>query len=683
MESVSRGGALRARQRRRAWLAVAAVVAAAAGAANAAGYVWNGRGGDGKFSTIANWEAEDGSPVTAPPSAGDPLTFAAAVVATLENDIEGLGGAEITFPSGAGMYVITGNGFAGVTNVVNESSFVQILSNAVAFASTYNVALASAVNFAGGATATAPGAVSGAVGTRLVGDIAFTGNWAMSSVSYTVPSGSRLTGKNLSGLKSTFTIDSGGYAHFAQVEFGQSSGPDNSDNIRINLIVNGTLEVDGELRYRNNGGNATRLTGSGKVIAKAFYKTGGKRSFVTVKNFEIGAGSASSNPGFGATGASNMLQFQNDVTLRFMDDVEFRSVYDSGNKSENGGISLCAGKTMVINTEDHDGNGHTAIWGCSFCVKPSAGNAYSKSKVRLSKQGKGTLVMRNRCGITGSTGYTKVYYGYTDVKGGTLRVEEKGQLSSSALTIYGGGRFELANNVALPNNTTLTGGGNSIDIGDGATLKLTSSTGDNASVSMGTSATLTGNITLGTNSTVTAGDNAKVAGGVALGDGAVVTGGEKAEIVGDVTLGNGAALTGARGSTVGGSLTVGTNSVVTLGPDATVNANLAMGDGTTLALSLDNAKLEADPGFTPIGGSIRLASGKATVKPDGDFTGNDSEVIVVALGALDSSTGVERLELDATGVRFAPGRTYRAKLKEEGGRLLFYAYRPRLFITIR
>lgn len=649
----------------------------------AAGYVWNGRGGDGKFSTIANWEAEDGSAVTTPPSAGDPLTFAAAVGATLENDIEGLGGAEITFPSGAGTYVITGNGFTGVTNVVNESSFVQILSNAVAFASTYNVALANSVNFAGGATATAPGAVSGAVGTRLVGDIAFTENWAMSSVSYTVPSGSRLTGKNLSGLKSTFTIDSGGYAHFAWVEFGQSSGPDNSDNIRINLIVNGTLEVDGELRYRNNGGNATRLTGSGKVIAKAFYKVGGKRSFVTVKNFEIGAGSASSSPGFGATYGSNMLQFQNDVTLRFMDDVEFRSVYASNNRSENGGISLCAGKTMVINTEDHDGNGHTAIWGCSFCVKPSAGNAYSTSKVRLSKQGKGTLVMRNRCGITGSTGYTKVYYGYTDVRGGTLRVEEKGQLSNSALTVYGGARFELANSVALPNNTTLSGGGNSIDIGDSATLKLTSSSGDNASVSMGTSATLTGNITLGTNSTVTAGDNSKITGNVTLGDGAVVTGGSHVDIAGSVTLGNDAVLTGAQESAVGGNVTVGTNSVVTLGSDAMVNLNLTMGDGTTLALSLDNSKLKADPDFKPIGGTIKLTSGEATVKVSGDFSDVDSEIITAVLGSLDPATDVKRLNLDATGVTFVPGRTYRSKLKDEDGRLLFYAYRPRLFITFR
>jgi glycerophosphoryl diester phosphodiesterase len=605
------------------------------------GYAWTGAAGDGKFSTPGNWaDLDDGTAAVEPPSPGVLLSFASAAGGTITNDVAGLGGSDIVFPVTAGQYTVTGNGFADVENVVNESGHVQTLSNAVAFATTYNVALASAVNFAGGAMATVPGAVSGAAGTRLVGDVTFTGNWSMSSVSYTVPSGSRLTGKNLSGLKSTFTIDSGGYAHFAWVEFGQSSGPDNSDNFRINLIVNGTLEVDGDLRYRNNGGNATRLTGSGKVIAKAFYKVGGKRSFVTVKNFEIGAGSASSNPGFGATSGSNMLQFQNDVTLRFMDDVEFRSVYDSGNKSENGGISLCAGKTMVINTEDHDGNGHTAIWGCSFCVKPSAGNSYSTSNVRLSKQGKGMLIMRNKCDLTGSTGYTKVYHGYTDVRGGTLRVEEKGQLSSSALTVYGGARFELANSVALPNNTTLSGGGNSIDIGNSASLKLTSSSGDNATITMGTGSTLTGNVSLGTNTTVTAGANAKITGNV----------------------------------------TLGTNSTLTAGLGATISGGLTMGDGTVWNLTVDPESA------TPVGGAIKLTSGNATIKVSGDCSSLDSPVLKKVLGKLDPGTDVANLKLDATGVAFPVPYNTTLKVKEDGEgsrNLVFRAVKKTFMIYIR
>ena len=96
------------------------------------------------------------------------------------------------------------------------------------------------------------------------------------------------------------------------------------------------------------------------------------------------------------------------------------------------------------------------------------------------------------------------------MRGGTLRVEEKGQLSNSALTVYGGGRFELGSGVVLPNNTTLRDGNNSIALEDGAQLKLTACSGDNAAISLGASSVLTGNVSLGTNSTVTGGAQAKI-----------------------------------------------------------------------------------------------------------------------------------------------------------------------------
>ena len=411
-----------------------------------------------------------------------------------------------------------GNGFTNVANVVNESASVQTLSNAVFFATTYNVALEKAVNFAGGATATTAGTATGSVGGTLTGDITFTGNWAMNA-SYTVPSGSRIAAKNVTGSGAALTINQGGYAHFASIQPGK-----NNTVWRINLNVNGTLEVDGNVDYWNSGSSGSVQAvsssgGTGVIIAKGFYKHGGKQHLTTIKKIKIGAGSASSNPIFGATGADNMLHFFQDITIQAMADIEFQSVYKSSNTRENGGISLHAGKTMTINTEDDDGNPHAVIWGCSFCVKNNSGGwGYSTTNVRLSKQGKGTLIMRNKCSITGSSGYTKVYNGYTDVRGGTLRVEEKGQLSSSALTVYGGARFELANSVALPNNTTLTGGGNSIDIGNSASLKLTSSSGDNATITMGTGSTLTGNVSLGTNSTVTAGANATITVKSALAD---------------------------------------------------------------------------------------------------------------------------------------------------------------------
>ena len=608
-----------------------------------AGYSWTGAAGDGKFSTSANWvNIATGEVVTEPPTPGIQLVFSAASGGTITNDVEGLGGEAIVFSATAGAYTITGNAFTNVANVVNESASVQTLSNAVFFATTYNVALEKAVNFAGGATATTAGTVTGTVGGTLTGDITFTGNWAMNA-SYTVPSGSRIAAKDVTGSGAALTINQGGYAHFASIQ------PGKNDTVwRINLNVNGTLEVDGNVNYWNsgNGGSVQAVSssaGTGVIIAKGFYKSGGKQHLTTIKNIKIGAGSASSNPIFGATYGSNMLHFFEDITIRAMADIEFQSVYSgssSSSKKENGGLSLHAGKTMTINTEDDDGNPHTVIWGCSFCVKANSGGTwgYSTSNVRLVKQGAGTLIMRNRCGITGSTGYVKDYNGYTDVRGGTLRVEVAGQLGNSALTVYGGTRFELANSVALSNNTTLTGGGNSIDIGNSSSLKLTSSSGDNATITMGTGSTLTGNVSLGTNAMVTAGANSKIT----------------------------------------GSVTVGTNSTVTLGVDAQIASNLTIDDGTTLALGV-NAESGA-----PIGGAIKLASGHATVKLTGDYSScTNMFTIKKTLGWLDAETNSDNFTLDATGVTFPPKGTYSTSLIVKEGALMFRAVKNTLRIYIR
>ena len=522
--------------------------------------------------------------------------------------------------------------------MINESASVQTLSNEVFFATTYNVALEQAVNFAGGATATTAGTATGSVGKTLTGDITFTGNWAMNA-SYTVPSGSRLAAQNVTGSGAALTINQGGYAHFASIQ------PGKNDTVwRINLTVNGTLEVDGDVDYWNSGGGGSvqAVAGTGVIKAKGFYKHGGKQHLCNISTIKVGAGSASSRPIFGATYGSNMLHFY-DVTIQTMADIEFESLYNSSMPKENGGISLHAGKTMIIKTEDDDGNPHTVIWGSSFCVKASGANntwGYSDGNVRLSKQGKGTLIMRNRCSITGSSGYVKDYHGNTDVRGGTLRVEEKGQLGSSALTVFGGARFELANSVALPNNTTLSGGGNSIDIGNSASLKLTSSSGDNATITMGTGSTLTGNVSLGTNTTVTAGANAKITGNV----------------------------------------TLGTNSTLTAGLGATISGGLTMGDGTVWNLNIDPESA------TPVGGAIKLTSGNATIKVSGDFSSLDSPVLSKVLGKLDSETDVANLTLDATDVAFPVTYDTRLKVQSDGEgsrNLVFHARRKTFVIFVK
>ncbi len=606
------------------------------------GFAWTGAGGDGKFSTLANWETfPDGVAASKLPATGDQISFSAAQGGILENDLENIGGTEIVFRSGAGEYIITGNPLTDVVSVVNESSSVQVFSNAVYFASTYNVDLENIVDFAGGARATTVGSASGTVGKTLTGDITFTDNWVMDGA-YIVPAGSKLAAQDVTGSGAALTINNGGYAHFASIQ------PGKNDTVwRINLDVNGLLEVDGNVDYWNSGGGGSvqavsSSAGTGVIKAKGFYKHGGKQHLTTIKHIKVGAGSAESNPIFGSTYGSNMLHFFQDITLQAMADIEFQSVYDKNNKKENGGLSLHAGKTMRINTEDDDGNGHTVIWGSSFCVKQNNGSSwgYSSGNVRISKEGKGTLVMRNKCSITGSTGYVKDYNGYTDVKGGILRVEEKGQLGNSELTVYADSRFELADGVALPNNAVITGGGNSISIGNNASFKLKASSGDNAAIAMGTGSTLTGNIALGTNATLTVGANSKITGNV----------------------------------------TLGVNSVMSTGLSSTIGGNLVLDDGAVWDLTIGPESGAA------VAGTVKVGTGSATIRFLGDCLGLENSLMEKVLCKLDSESDASALMIDAEGLDFPCPYSTRMLVREdgEGGyNLVFRALKKQFRVIIR
>ena len=159
---------------------------------------------------------------------------------------------------------------------------------------------------------------------------------------------------------------------------------------------------------------------------------------------------------------------------------------------------------------------------------------------------------------------------------------------------------------------------------------------------MGTGSTLDGNVTLGTNTTVTAGANAKITGNV----------------------------------------TLGTNSTLTAGLGATIGGNLTVGDGTVCNLSVDPESA------IPVGGTIKLTSGHATIKLTGDYSScANMFTIKKKLGSFDPEMNVENFTLDATGVTFPPRGTYSTSLRtiEEDGRvyLMFRAAKNTFRIYIR
>jgi len=230
------------------------------------GYAWTGTAGDGKFSTLANWaDLADGTAVTVLPTSGQTLSFSAAAGGTITNDLETLGGADIVFPVTAGQYTITGNCFTNVANVINESASVQTLSNEVFFATTYNVAIERAVNFAGGAIAATAGTTTGAAGGTLTGEITFTGNWAMNA-SYTVPSGSRLAAQKVTGSGAALKLTSSSGDN-ATITMGTGSTLTGN----VSLGTNTTVTAGANAKITGNvsvGTNSTVTLGVGAQIAK-------------------------------------------------------------------------------------------------------------------------------------------------------------------------------------------------------------------------------------------------------------------------------------------------------------------------------------------------------------------------------------------------------------------------------
>src|SRR5262245_5498824 len=88
---------------------------------------WDGGGGDGNWTTAANW-AGDVAPV-----AGDPLLFGGTTNLTTNNDFAvGTSFSGITFQPGAGAFTLAGNGVILTGDTINNSGVAQTINFAPA-----------------------------------------------------------------------------------------------------------------------------------------------------------------------------------------------------------------------------------------------------------------------------------------------------------------------------------------------------------------------------------------------------------------------------------------------------------------------------------------------------------------------------------------------------------------------
>ena len=441
-------------------------VAARVTVARSSAYIWTGEGGDAKFSTLGNWRLLSGATPSVAPAVGNPLVFAAAGGGVVSNDLANLGGALVSFQSGAGAFTICGNPFTGVSSVINDSSSIQTFSNAVTFAGTYlAIPSAAAIRFDGGATATYPDPslrsnYSDARYRTLYGNFTFTANWSVPGNDswerpWVIPSGTLVTGKKFTGtqgaFKRTLQINAGGTAHFTEMEMGWNRG---------DFECKGTLVIDGlyvhlvSTSETNTGVSNIGRTGStGTLYANKIEKRYYSHLIEFITHLVVGSG------GIRLTERSyHPMKFDADTTIRAADDFGILTDF-AGDGTDFHGLSL-SGHTITINTEDESGVGHTVTFGTS--VRAEGGV--------LRKTGAGTLVMQDG-DLASKTNFVKRYTGGTVVEAGTLCVKGANQLGSGAVTLHPGATLEITDGVRFANDVAAASqGGGTIRVSGAVTL---------------------------------------------------------------------------------------------------------------------------------------------------------------------------------------------------------------------
>ena len=384
---------------------------------------WTGAAGDNNLSTAGNW-----SDNTVPKSGNAYIYSADDVTLAQGGDFAP---DSITFLPGSPV-TITGNGLT-VNVITNLSSFAPTFECPVAFAVNYRVHCeGSAVNFAGGATATYPdpNMTDNAASHTLMGDITFTADWSEGKVAYpyTVTSGSVLHGEDARGTDPTATsgtndkgdflsILAGGKAYFKTVYV---------SNHQSHINTDGELHVEGVLSVGGDGANYTHAThdqnDSGVIYAGGIHKDNGNRTYIKVSEMHIGG------YGFGANIKDYQIFFANvPVTICAEDDFEIFGPSRSNNLSDWG---LNLGYPVTFNTQ-----GHTITW-----TAGADGNATGA----LIKDGEGTLVFNP---------HGTALKGAVTVNGGTLKVKSASGVSSGAVTNKFGATLEVAAGATLGSST--------------------------------------------------------------------------------------------------------------------------------------------------------------------------------------------------------------------------------------
>ena len=419
-------------------------------AAFAGTYTWNGASG-GDWATPGNWLVGGAVPATAPTSA-DNIEF-----------------------NSASPLTVGGSTTLAITQIANTGAGTVTFSCPVQFSGIYYVTQNGPVKFPGGATATYPDpalrTASSSDRTRtLDGDFTFTADWTVNSVGdkpWIIPDGSTVHGKLFTGTEPTnggnriLRVEEGGSAYFTVVSNGWNKG---------DIDIDGYLEASDEVVMQSNptgSSNVSRFGRSGNVgtvKAPRIVKNGRSILSSLIPNLIVGAG------GYGCIEQDYYLRIDVNTTVTATDDFYVLGPFRSGN-SHDWGPNISAGITLTFNVPASK----TVTCGCGV----SGGGA-------LRKTGAGTLVMTDT--FNNQSGYKKTYAGGTRIDEGTLRLAKTGQVSTGAVTVSEGARFEIGSGVTFSNQVE---GPGTLYLENGVTLSLGVSPWHMGAVEVAPNATVT------------------------------------------------------------------------------------------------------------------------------------------------------------------------------------------------
>ena len=341
------------------------------------------------------------------------------------------------------------NPSAGETNTIHVGSVTSVANASaafnckVAFDAAYNVVAEGPVTFAGGATATAPGTTSGAYGNVLSGDIAFTSDWVLpAGVAYTIPSGSRVTGMDVSGGNgSSILVEEGGVAKFASATLGTRG---------LRITVHGELEIDGWCTC-----NATDDTfalfpsetlSTGVVRAGGFKRTGNKVvQGINANNVYIGAYGLYED----GYGSRDWFWFQKT-------DAVYHATTDFAIAGSHANSAFVIYAPLTFNT-----HGHTVTW----TAKMTGGNDGDNNGM-IVKEGDGVFVMQP-AGMVQANNTVTIKTIPIEVRGGTFR--QGNAITTGPVTVRGGATLAVADGVTIANAITLEAGA-TLEFGSGAVV---------------------------------------------------------------------------------------------------------------------------------------------------------------------------------------------------------------------